>query len=364
MATIGSLFTIGDCITNLPIKFGNRQNLGFNIPGTKQYTNQNFADGSIATKAVMESVKELTETFEFEELKYQSPVPSATPLSMTANNPVIPISTLLATIQGNSNYPQFQNQNVIDFTDVYTFWMWFSGGVNQAGRTLKYRRVTTIDTYSYGITSNNTGALGVAPPVYYTRFGTILQVGPVPDQNYEYFVRIKLRHPFPVGGTATFVPASITATISGNAVNALTLVSGGSGYYPSVTIPMAFQYSPNGTVATGTATVNSSGVVSAVNLTAGGSGYVTAPSVNTAAISAQQVFMPDSWQEIVEIAACQRLATWEGAAEYIAMFEQQLESKGIDVAAARKRKADMERQELHNERQLSMRAGQFTFAGR
>ena len=74
---------------------------------------------------------------------------------------------------GNLIYPQFQDQNFLDITDVYTFWMWFSGGVNQAGRTLKYRRVTTIDNYSYGLTSNTQGTIGLAPPVYYTRFGSV-----------------------------------------------------------------------------------------------------------------------------------------------------------------------------------------------
>src|SRR5262249_12789682 len=150
----GSSYTIGDCARNIPPKFGNRQDLSTIADGTKTIT------------AVMEAIKELTETYEFEELKYQTPFPPATTLNLTAGNPVVPIGLLLGTIAGNTVYPQFQNQNFVDITDIYTFWLWFSGGVNQAGRTLKYRRVPTTDMYAYGITSNTQGVLGVAPPVY------------------------------------------------------------------------------------------------------------------------------------------------------------------------------------------------------
>jgi hypothetical protein len=188
-------YTLGNIVANLPAKFGNRSNVG------------NTADGSIGIIAATQAVQNLTETFEFEELKYQTPVPMAAPLAMTQGQPLIPIATLLGTIAGNTAFPQFQPiaAEFVDITDVYTFWMWFSGGVNQAGRALEYRRVTTIDTYSYGISSNLTGQLGQAPPVYYTRFGSNLQVGPVPDQNYQYFVRVKLRHPFPSMGFASQV---------------------------------------------------------------------------------------------------------------------------------------------------------------
>jgi hypothetical protein len=350
--SIGSDFLIGDCVPNIVTKFGNRQNLN------------TTADGSLTITAVMEAIKELTETYEFEELKYQTPVPSLTPLNMTAGNPVIAISTLLATIPTNATlYPQFQGQNIVDLSDIYTFWMWFSGGVNQAGRTLKYRRIPTIDTYSYGITNNSAGQLGVAPPVFFSRFGTNLQVGPVPDQNYQYFVRMKLRHPYPVGGTSNFIAAVITATLTAGAVTALTIVSGGKGYLASQTnVPLYLTPSPNGTVATGTFNTNVSGVVSSVNLVGGATGYIAAPSVGTAAVAQQQVFMPDSWQEIVELCACQRLALWEGASEYIQMFEGLLKTKGIDIAAARARKAQMERDEKHNERSMSLMTGAYTWA--
>lgn len=349
--SIGSFFTIGDSVPNIVQKFGNRQNLN------------TTADGSLPITALMETIKELTETYEFEELKYQTPVPSVTPLNLTAGNPVVPIATLLATIQGNALYPQFQNQNIVDLSDIYTFWMWFAGGVNQAGRTLKYRRIPTIDTYSYGITNNSAGQLGVAPPVYFSRFGNNLQVGPVPDQNYQYFVRMKLRHPFPVGGTARFIPAILAATLTAGAVTGISITSGGKGYLASQTgIPLYFSSSPNGTVATATADTNGSGVISALHLVTGGTGYIAAPSVGTAAVSQQQVFAPDSWQEIVELCACQRIALWEGASEYIAMFESLLKTKGIDVGEARTRRAQLVRDELHNERSMSLMTSAYTWA--
>jgi hypothetical protein len=363
--SIGSSYTIGNCVQNLPFKFGNRQNFGFMVPGTANYTNQNLADNSLAVIAVMEAIKELTETYEFEELKYQTPVPPAQTLNLSQSNPIVPIGILLGSIAGNANYPQYQNQNFVDVTDIYTFWMWFSGGVNQAGRTLKYRRITTVDNESYGVTSMTQGAVGVAPPVYYSRFGNILQVGPVPDQSYNYFVRVKLRHPFPVGGTATFVPAVLTPTIAGGAVTGITVVQGGTGYPVSAgNVPLVFSPSPSGAVASATANTNTSGIITSVNLSSGGNNYSSAPTCNTAAIQAQQVFAPDSWQEIFEYAACSRLALWEGASEYIAMFDNELAKKikGTGVMTTAERIAQMQRDERHNERQISLRTAAYTYA--
>jgi hypothetical protein len=367
--TIGSYFTVGNCISNLPVKFGGRADL-FSFADPQVWPVAASSPGvSRSVVAVMESIRELTETYEFEELKYQTLVPPNTPLSMTAGNPVIPISTLLGTISSNStNYPQFQGQNIIDVTDFYDSWMWFVGStgtstsVNQAGRIIKYRRIPTIDTYSYGITNQNQGQLGVAPPVYFSRFGNVIQVGPVPDQNYNYFVRMKLRHPFPIGGTTAFLPAVITASVNGGIVNGLSLVSGGAGYTPNLQIPLYFTNSPTNNPATGIALANSSGVITTYTTTATGGGYVSAPTVYTAAVSQQQVFMPESWQEIVELCACQRLALWEGASEYITMFEQLLQTKGIDIPKARARKAQMERDEMHNERSMSLMVGNYTWA--
>lgn len=344
-------FSIANCVTNIPLKFGNRLDLA------------NPSDGSKTIVALHEAIAELTETFEFEELKYQTFVPPAAPLAMTTAQPIIPIASLLATIPTNTSFPQFQNQNVVDITDVYTFWMWFAPSVNQAGRTLDYRRVPTVDQDSYGITSNIQGAVGIAPPTYFTRFGSVLQVGPAPDNPYQFFVRMKLRHPFPFN--APFIPAVLTPTVAAGAITAITVNSGGSGYLPSLAnISLTFNTPIGGVTATGTATSSAGGVITSAAIATGGSGYVTGQAfVNTAAISAQPVFVMDSWQEIIEYAACFRLATYEGAVEYIEMFDNVLKSKGIDLAKAREAKAQMVRDEKHNTRALSLRLGQpYTFA--
>jgi hypothetical protein len=346
-----SFYTIGSMVAGIPPKFGNRLELA------------NYQDGSKSIVALRQSVSELSETYEFEELKVVTPQPPATPLAMTTGNPVILISTLLATIQGNANYPQFQNQNIVDLTDIYTFWMWFAAGVNQAGRTLDYRRIPTVDQDSFGITSSVQGMVGLAPPTYYSRFGQILQVGPVPDNPYQYFVRMKIRHPFPFN--APLVPATLIPTVAGGGITAVTVNAGGSGYLPSLTnIPMYFSTPVGGMAATGTATSNSSGVITGVAVATGGSGYNSGNAFcGTAAVASQPVFAPDSWTENFEYAACWRIATWEGAVEYIEMFDNVLKSKGVDLAKAREAKSQMIRDEKHNSRALSLRLGSpYTFA--
>ncbi len=371
MATIGSNFSIASCVANLPAKLGNRQNLGIPIAGGPNATNMNLADGSLAVSAVLEAIKELTETWEFEELKYQTFVPPQTALSLAQGNPIVTIASLLATIATNTNFPLFQALNFIDLTDIYTFWMWFSGGVNQAGRTLKYRRVTTVDSYSYGITSNTQGNLGTAPPVFYTRFGQVLQVGPIPDQAYQFFVRMKLRHPFtaPWAGSSLFTPATLTANLLAGAVNTVAVVDGGTGYQPSVaTIPVIFSApgSTTGTTARGLATTNASGVITSVAVTSGGTLYTSSPTALTATLATQQILTPDSWQEIIELAACRRLALWFGASEYITMFDNEINKKieRTGVMTTQERIAQMVRDEKHNERQLSLRTSIYTYANR
>jgi len=349
--------TIGALAGGIPRKYGNRLDLS------------NIADGADAIVALVESIRELTETFEFEELKYVTPQPPLSPLSLIAGQPIVTIASLLATIPTQSaSYPLFQNQNFLDITDVYTFWMWFQGGVNQAGRSLKYRRVTTVDNDSFGITSNTQGQVGVAPPVYYTRFGNILQVGPAPDNNYQFFVRVKLRHPFPF--TPPFIPASFTLTINstGN-VSGVNITGAGSGYPASVsTIPLAFNLPVGGVAATGTATSNASGQITSTAILTAGSGYVAGSpnaAVYTALVASQLVFIPDSWNEIMQISACKRIATWSSSQEQIVYYDTLLKQKGVDVEKAMAIKAQMQRDERHNERQVSMRLAQpYTFARR
>lgn len=194
-------YTLGDIVSGLPAKGGGRNNWGVS------------ADGSIGITAAMQAVQEITETAELEELKYQTPIPPQAALQMSLGNPVVPIATILGTIAGNTNYPQFQSiaDQFTDITDVWAFWIWFAGGVSQSGRLLEYRRIPALDMVTYGITSNNQQSYGIAPPVYYSRFAQYLQVGPAPNQSYFYFVRPQLRHPFPSSDLADapiFAPAS------------------------------------------------------------------------------------------------------------------------------------------------------------
>ena len=71
--------------------------------------------------------------------------------------------------------------------------------------------------------------------------------------------------------------AKATAAITGDAVSGITITDGGSHYKqgtpPSVTI------TGDGTGATATATVSSTGIVNGITITSGGTGYTTAPTV-------------------------------------------------------------------------------------
>lgn len=261
-------FTIGDIVTGLPSKGAGRNNWG------------TTADGSLGIVAATQAVLEITESAELEELKYQTPIPNATPLQMTAGQPVIPIAAILATIAGNAIYPQFQAvaTSILDITDIFTFWIWFAGGVNQSGRNLDYRRITALDMYTYGVTSSNQQSYGVAPPVYHSRFGNNLQVGPAPDQSYNYFVRVQLRHPIP-----------------------------------------------------------------------------------SSSVAAQQVFAPDSWREVFQRAAIVKLAQDEGITDS-SVYKTNvdfLEKRGM--APWQLRSLQMQRDEKHNQRSLSLRTSVYSF---
>ena len=71
--------------------------------------------------------------------------------------------------------------------------------------------------------------------------------------------------------------AKATATLTGDAVSSITITDGGSHYKqgtpPSVTI------TGDGSGATATATVSSTGIVNGITITSGGSGYSSAPTV-------------------------------------------------------------------------------------
>jgi len=72
--------------------------------------------------------------------------------------------------------------------------------------------------------------------------------------------------------------ATATATISGDAVDAITVTDGGE-YYNSSLPPTVTITGGGGSNATATATVSSAGIVTGITVTSGGSGYTSAPTV-------------------------------------------------------------------------------------
>ena len=72
--------------------------------------------------------------------------------------------------------------------------------------------------------------------------------------------------------------ATATATISGDAVNAVTVTDGGE-HYKSALPPTVTFSGGGGTGATATATVSSAGIVTGITITSGGNGYTSAPTV-------------------------------------------------------------------------------------
>jgi hypothetical protein len=73
--------------------------------------------------------------------------------------------------------------------------------------------------------------------------------------------------------------AGASASLSGSAVNAITVRNGGAGYTAAPLVTLSAP--PSGSTATATATI-SSGVVTAITVTSGGSGYTTPPTVTIA----------------------------------------------------------------------------------
>ena len=78
---------------------------------------------------------------------------------------------------------------------------------------------------------------------------------------------------------ADFTAPTLTATVISGSVTGVTVVAGGSAYYPlSATVPVTFTGGAPTSAATGTATV-SGGVVTGVTVTNGGTGYTATPQV-------------------------------------------------------------------------------------
>lgn len=244
-----SLGTVGSLVPSVVSKFGNRQDLNSD------------ADGSPAVVAILESVAELTETYEFEELKYRSPVGQL--------------------IFGQSEYsiPSLISGNPIsatDLTKMFTINFWFEGQVN-AVRELKYRRYPTVVMYAFGLGGQSNID---TPPIYWSRYNSNISLAPAPDKNYYYFIMMQLRHPTP-----------------------------------------------------------------------------------TSSQSSQLIYMPDSWRDIVAYNAAMRLAANEGAFDYRDNIYRLLhgDPKTQQPGLIFGRVPQMERDEMMNERQLSLAMSRYTF---
>lgn len=172
MAAPPANLTIQSLYQGIVNKFGGRTNFG---PAA--------SDSALYVQEAVAAIGELTETYEFEELKVSSPI---VPL------PVGVASYDLAQFTANL-------ATAWDLTDTFDWGYWLNPG-QQIGpfRILKYRRIPTVDMYQFGTTAT-------APPVYFSRFGSpigiggtsgILQLGPIPDNTYLSFMRFKVRHPF------------------------------------------------------------------------------------------------------------------------------------------------------------------------
>jgi hypothetical protein len=254
--------TIQNLYPGIVAKMQGRSNLGPAASTTALYT--------IASR---EAIQELTETYEFEELK----VPS----------PIVTIQMGVSTYSIASFIPTDSTDTEFDLTDIYDWGFWLNPGQQQGPfRIMKYRRVPTVDQYQFGTTNP-------APPVYFSRFGAPqgispaaanfpLVIGPIPDQNYLSFMRFKARHPF------------------------------------------------------------------------------------TTLIYDSPIYMPDSWQEIIEYSAALRLATWQGATDFVALFRTILfgdPKNPQQPGLVKARYAQMERDANHNERQVTVVMNPYSYGG-
>ena len=81
------------------------------------------------------------------------------------------------------------------------------------------------------------------------------------------------------------------------------------------------------------------------------------------ALTTSPIYLPDTWQEIIEYSACLRLATNEGSEKYMAIFRTVLygDPKNPLVPGILKaRQMQMERDANHNERQISVATQTFS----
>jgi hypothetical protein len=245
--SVPNLGTVASLIPSVVQKCGYRQDVN------------STADNSPGVIAILESVAELTETYEFEELKFRSPVGQ-----LVQGQSEYPIASLIA---GNPI-------QATDLTKMFTITFWFEGTTN-AVRNLKYRRYPTVVMYAFGL--GGSGNIET-PPIYWSRYNNNISLAPAPDQNYSYFIMLQLRHPNPTTNQA-----------------------------------------------------------------------------------AQLIYMPDSWRDIVAYSAAMRIAAnnqaWDMRNNIYAMLNG--DAKTGQPGLIKGRIPQMERDEMMNERQLSLQISRY-----
>ena len=180
---------------------------------------------------------------------------------------------LPACCQSGTQYLMIGNHNTQN-----DYWLW-DGSILYAAGSIAPTVAGTITDGGEGYTSvpsytvfGGTGSGVVLTPVIAD--GSVVSLT-VDDPGSGYSPADIVQVAFSGGGSDT--TPILTASLASGVIEFLTLVSGGSGYPPG-TFALGFS-GGGGTGATGTFTVDGTGVVQSVNLTAGGSGYTGTPTV-------------------------------------------------------------------------------------
>ena len=129
---------------------------------------------AIAPKYIKRAVQEVCESNSFEELKITGPT-----VQLTTGQPYYPAAFFL-----NPGDDYVQIPSFIIFVD-------FPNSTVQT--TIQYKNVMAIDPML--------GSATQGLPSRWTRYGTQIFIGPVPNQPYSVFMRYQLRHRFPLDET-------------------------------------------------------------------------------------------------------------------------------------------------------------------
>jgi hypothetical protein len=153
------------------------------IPGSSTHTIGDLVQGvidalqgrtdvsTIAPRYIAKAIKEITESYPFEELRRTGPQFTLTPGV------------------GIYSVANFLNSDD-DYTSPESFVIFLDPPTNSVNYTIKYRTPNAIEPL---LAPNTTGI-----PMYFTRYGLNFHLGPIPNLSYLTFLRYQVRHPMPV----------------------------------------------------------------------------------------------------------------------------------------------------------------------